>query len=223
VGKRVNHQEPSYGRIARAYRWLEYLAFGRALHLSRRAHLSALAKADRILVFGAGDGRVLPEILSAAPHAAITSVDLDGRMTILARESVSRTGHGDRVQFVVSDARTYSPGVEPYDAVLTQYFLDCFTEPELEELVPRIRATLRSGAQWIFADFMIPPDPWWRKARAQLWIKLLTTFFRWRTGHVPRELPPMQAVLQRCGLRVASRRTFCGGLVVAAVYVAEVG
>ena len=60
-----------FDRLARSYRTLELLAFGRDLERARFAWLPALADRKSILVLGEGDGRCLARLAALAPAARI--------------------------------------------------------------------------------------------------------------------------------------------------------
>ena len=51
------------------------------------------------------------------------------------------------------------------------------------------------------------------RLRAQIWLRLLYTFFRWQTGLAPRRLPPSEEILHAAGFQTAATREFQGGLV----------
>ena len=56
-------------RIARCYRWLEYLFFGRALE-RRREYLDEVENARSVLILG-DDGRFTAEFLGRNKHGGI--------------------------------------------------------------------------------------------------------------------------------------------------------
>ncbi len=187
-----------FDRVAAAYRTLERLAFGGDLQRARCCFLPRLREARDILVLGEGDGRCLAQLVRAAPRARIRCVDASAAMIARARR---RLGHGAaaRVSFEQADATRLAIGGQ-YDAVLTLFFLDCFTAERVEALVARVRPCLRPRALWLFADFVLPPRGW-RRLRARLWLWGLYAFFRWRAGIEARRLPPSERILERAGLR----------------------
>ncbi|MGB7328501.1 MAG: class I SAM-dependent methyltransferase [Rubripirellula sp.] len=126
-----------YDRIARPYRWLEWIAFGRSLQNSRTCLLSELPQVKQILVMGDGDGRLLEQICRSQPAAKITSVDQSPAMIRLQESRVANAGANDRVHWVRADGRTFSPTPNEYDLLVTAFFLDCFTEIELGKHLPR--------------------------------------------------------------------------------------
>ena len=60
--------QPDFNRIARPYRWLEYLSFGPLLERCRFHRLPQMVDAKRALVLGDGDGRFLARLLRKNPQ-----------------------------------------------------------------------------------------------------------------------------------------------------------
>lgn len=214
----VSRGADGYGRIARLYKVLEYVAFGRSLEAARATFLEHLAEAKSVGVFGAGDGRCFDPLLSAAPQAHFSSIDSDPVMTSLARARVHALSGAERVEFICTDVRRLPPSRGAYDAVVTQFFLDCFTTEELQGVIAVVGESLAPGGPWLFADFALPEKPGLARLRATLWIRVLCAFFRWQTGHPLRSLPPMEALLERNGFSCEVERVRNAGLIRSAVY-----
>ncbi len=62
---------PDYDRIARPYRFLEWLAFGSTLQKVRTAFLRDLLPRRSILILGEGDGRQDPALVAAQGRLAL--------------------------------------------------------------------------------------------------------------------------------------------------------
>lgn len=202
---------PDFDRVARGYQLLERLAFGRTLHRARTAHLAALGNCRRILVIGEGDGRLLADLVNVAPAATILCVDSSAAMLQLARDRLPAAAL-PRVSFRQADARTLTPGHDEWDAVITLFVLDCLTDGDVRELVPRLAAGLTGGGHWLWADFAVPPGGW-RRWQARIWLGVLYPFFRWTTGLQARHLPPAEQTIESAGLRPVATTTFQAGLV----------
>jgi SAM-dependent methyltransferase len=205
-----------FDRVARAYRWLEYAAFGRLLERARFVHLGVVAGRSRVLLLGDGDGRFLRALLGASPHARIRSIDASRRMLALAADRLAAGDRG-RVVFECRDALTAEYPTGAYDAVVTQFFLDCFTPGEIEALVPRVAGALAPGGVWLFADFAVP------RSGAARWyagvvVAGLYGFFRRTAGIAARALPPSETVIKAAGLAADRSAAFRGGLVRSVVY-----
>jgi ubiquinone/menaquinone biosynthesis C-methylase UbiE len=202
------------GKLARWYQLLEYAAFGRALERRRFAFLYRLVDARHVLILGEGDGRALARLLKLAPHARFDVVESSPEMVALARR---RTGNPDRVCFVNQDANGFAFSAGHYDAVLTLFFLDCFTENDARRLIQRLQKVLAPAGLWLVSDFAMPPNGW-RRWHAWVWIFTMYRFFGWTTGLRVRSLPPIGKLLEEAGLRRVAFESERAGLIVSEVW-----
>lgn len=206
----------NFDRVARVYRWLEHAAFGTALQRARFVHLHHLHDCRRILLLGDGDGRALARILEVAPASTVTSVDASSRMLEQASRRI-RDADRDRVTLHCADARTLSLLPQSVDAVVTQFFLDCFTPGEMTALVHSVAPAVRTGGLWLFADFTLPPRGA-RRAVAGTIVTALYAFFRWTTAITARALPPSEEALRHAGFVAVDDATLAGGLLRSVVF-----
>lgn len=206
----------NFDRLARIYRPLELLAYGRELERVRFCLLDRLRDCRSILVFGEGDGRCLARLARLAPAARIQCVDASPAMIAVAAARLPPEAR-DRVTFTCGDARTLELGAARYDAVITLFVLDCFTTEEVDALVAGVRAHLEPGARWLFADFVVPPRGW-RRLRARLWLRLLYAFFRWQAKLAVGVLPESEDALARAGFTPQATRDFQHHLLRATLY-----
>jgi ubiquinone/menaquinone biosynthesis C-methylase UbiE len=205
-----------FDRLTRVYHALELVAFGRSLAAARVRFLDRLAGCRRILVFGEGDGRCLARLVRLAPAARITCVDASAPMLARASGRLDAGGRA-RVEFVHADARDVALPAAAFDAVVTLFFLDCFTDADVRRLIDRTARSLAPGAVWLFADFALPARGW-RRLRARLWVGFLYAFFRWETGIEARRLPDMAGALAAAGFAPEAEQTRQFGLLRSAVY-----
>jgi SAM-dependent methyltransferase len=199
--------------IARWYRFLEYLAFGRALERTRVEYLDEVADARSVLILGDGDGRFTAEFVRRTPHAAVEFVDSSSKMVELAERLVGGAGN---VRFRVGDARTIALDGK-YDLVVTHFFLDCFSEDELAELTARIRECCVPGARWLVSDFGLPAAGVGRFA-AKVLIRGMYFFFWAVTGLGVTRLPDYLPLMARNGFEIKRRQTTMGGLLVSELF-----
>lgn len=195
------------GKLARLYRWIEYAAFGRALENRRFAFLPRLAAAQRVLILGEGDGRTLARLLELAPKARFDVVEVSPEMIALALE---RTSNSDRVAFHCQDVRTAEWPTAHYDAIVTNFFLDCFTEDEARQLIRQLARALAPRGIWLISEFALPRNGW-RRVHAQVWIHTMYCFFRATTGLRASVLPPIETLMLEAAMhRVAQQKTRAG-------------
>lgn len=209
-------QPANFDRLAKVYRSLEFLAFGSALERARFCFLARVGDCRDILVLGEGDGRCLAQLMVAAPQARIHCVDASGAMLAQAAARAARGNVNGRVTFEKADvfSARFPPG--HYDAVVTLFFLDCFSAEQVAALVAQVGASLRPGALWLWADFILPPRGWSR-LRARLLLAGLYAFFRWETGLRVSSLPPSEQILGAAGFSIAESRDFQRGFIRSAV------
>lgn len=206
---------PDFNRIARFYRWLEYLSFGPILERCRFHRLPELADARQALVLGDGDGRFLARLLQSNPQLCADAVDLSSAMLQLLSARAAKCGALDRVTLHCADAREFTPTAS-YDLVVTHFFLDCFTMDELHTLAGRIRSQVTPGARWVVSEFAIPSGAASLPARLLVWT--LYVAFGVLTGLEVRRLPAYPAALRGAGLSLRERRSWLGGLLVSELW-----
>ena len=217
-------------QLARWYRWLEYLGMGRALERRRFQFLPELAgecRSDeiggslpfdkdarspgagdeyRVLLLGDGDGRFLSRLVEVRSFAQVDYVDSSREMLALARQRVTRQLGAEqvarRVVFHCADARSWCPQPsQRYRCVITHFFLDCLTTPEVDELVRRLVPFLEKETAWVVSEFH-QPERGFRAWRARVWIGGLYRVFGWATGLRVRELPDYRRSLQAHGFQM---------------------
>lgn len=205
-----------YDQLARPYRLIEFLAYGRALERARFHHFERLRDRRHILLLGDGDGRGLTLACRIAPHARITSLDFSAGMIDRARQRLDPADRA-RVTFLHADALTAEFPENTYDAVTTLFFLDCFSDEQVRGFIVHLRPALTPDALWLHADFAVPPRGWPR-LRARAWLALMFAFFRWQTGLVVRALPQAEDLLQAAGLHRLAESSWQGGFIRSTVF-----
>jgi SAM-dependent methyltransferase len=196
---------PNFDLVAKPYRTLEILAFGRALERCRTHFLPRLLDRRQALVLGDGDGRFLAALLAANPHLEADAVDTSAAMLGLLERRAAAPG---RLRTHHTSALTFAPQ-RTYDLIATHFFLDCLTQPELEALCTRIAPHLTPEALWIVSDFRIPTGPMRWPARAL--VRSLYLGFRLLTGLRTTALPDHAAALTAAGLtRIAAHYSLAG-------------
>jgi len=205
-----HRRTPNFDRIARPYRLLETLTFGRALERCRTHFLPRLVDRNQALVLGGGDGRFLAALLAANPHLEADAVDTSAAMLrLLERRAQAIAPHTNtRLRTHQTSALAFTPK-RSYDLIATHFFLDCLTQPELEQLCTRIAPHLTSQAIWLISDFRIPTGP--MRWPARILVRSLYLGFRLLTGLRTTALPNHAAALTGAGLtRIAHHHSLAG-------------
>jgi SAM-dependent methyltransferase len=204
--------------IAPLYVVGERMVFGHALDRCRAAHLSGLGQHQAALVCGDGDGRFLRELVASRTAARIDYVDVSRRMTALARRRADiPTGvAGPCVEFFSADIRELTPAGR-YDLIATHFFLDCFGDDEIQQVVEAIASHAAVDATWLVSEFQIPPCGLARLA-GFFAIRLLYIAFGVLTGLRAQRLPDYRAALSSCGFACVASVSSRGGLLTSQVW-----
>jgi ubiquinone/menaquinone biosynthesis C-methylase UbiE len=208
-----NASVTGYDRLAKYYRLLETSLFGNRLQQSRVALLSHLPRCESALVLGDGDGRLLEAFHKSQSDCDITSLDQSGRMLELQRERLqTEDSNLRRVEFVQQDARDYLPARGRHDVLVTAYFLDCFTEEQLANCLPKWIAGVKDRGYFYVVDFYQPRHGWHRyRSSVLLW--LMHRFFRWQTELPNQRLVDLDAAFVAVRLEPLHEEILDGGLI----------
>jgi ubiquinone/menaquinone biosynthesis C-methylase UbiE len=212
----VSSSTPDFNRLARPYRWLEYLSFGPFLSRARRHFLPQLAHSRHALILGDGDGRFTASLLRANPAVRIEAVDASPVMLqALERRCAA---HRKRLTTHHADARNWQPATEAgYDLIATHFFLDCLTTAEVANLAERLLRIATPDVQWIVSDFGIPDSPFGRLFAAPL-VAVLYRAFRLLTGLKPQALPDHRFALTAAGWTLYAESLHLHGLLVSQLW-----
>jgi len=208
----MTSREPAanFDRIARPYRRMEYLTFGRSLERCRNRFLRQLLECRSALVLGDGDGRFLGRLLAGNPAVRVDAVDSSlAMLRLLERRTHAAVDSSTRLRIHHTDVLGFVPDRD-YDLVVTHFFLDCLTQADLETLCVHIIPHLRLNALWLVSEFRIPPGAMNLPARTM--VRLLYLAFRLLTGLRTRHLPDHAAVLTSAGFTQISRHRSLAGL-----------
>ncbi len=200
---------PDFDRIARAYRWMEYLSLGAMLERTRWHHLEQgrLAQSREALVLGDGDGRFTQRLLEGHREVRVTAVDLSGAM--LGLLSLRCRQNTARLALHLADAREFIPVSRP-DLVVTHFFLDCLAQEEVAGLIQRLKPKLAPDCLWLVSEFRIPGGVLRRPV--QLWVMALYLAFRILTGLRVSHLPDHAGALRACGFTMVAEQRFMAGI-----------
>jgi ubiquinone/menaquinone biosynthesis C-methylase UbiE len=199
----------NFDRVARSYRTLEYLVLGRSLERTRLHFLPRLNSARNALILGDGDGRFVARLLAMNPGLHATAVDSSAEMLKLLQQRCAP--YVDRLKIFHGDVMRLSPASETsYDLVVTHFFLDCFEETQIDELISRLAPALEPTALWLFSDFRLPRGI--LRLPTRMMIRGLYLAFRILTGLRTTRLPRHDTPLAKAGFERIDQQTFLAGI-----------
>ena len=196
----------SYDRFAPFYSSVERLVFAGALQKARCAGLDREAPKS-VLILGDGNGRYLEQAVRAWPDARFVSIDASEGMLQLAKKRVGQAG----VRFIHADVRVGLHEVkdETFELIVTHFFLDCFCEETLEELVPALARMRTKSGVWDVSDFRD------RKLSHRVLLWLMYRFFHTFTETPAKRLPDYSKILLAQGMTPETLASWRSGFLIA--------
>ncbi|MBS0632143.1 MAG: class I SAM-dependent methyltransferase [Verrucomicrobia bacterium] len=201
-----------FDRLAPHYGWMEKFLAGPRLQRCRTQWFDQLAGARRILIVGVGHAPELQALTVRCPAAHFTCVDASAGMLAAAEARVHRDGlDPTRLTFIHAALPAWQPPAGEYDAIVTNFFLDCFSGEELSAVVHRLATAAAPEARWVISDFTVPPRGLAR-LRARFVHALMYVFFRVVTGLRAARLTEPDPLLTAEGFTLTGRQTSEWGL-----------
>lgn len=209
----------NFERIAPFYQLIESLTAGSSAQQCRTALLHHLAFAKSVLLLGEGNGRYLCVLRERFPEMEITVVDSSAKMLQLLRERLAtKSFTEDKITLIEQDILHWEVPVDRYDAVVANFFFNCFGPTELKTLIHKIAPAIKLKGICLLADFR-EPRQWFRRLRAKIILKLMYGFFRYSTQLDARRLSSPDEPLEDAGFHLRERELHEWGLLHADLWV----
>lgn len=206
-----------FDRVAWCYDALEHGLAGGVMQRARLALLDELSPPQSILLIGEGPGHLVEALARRFPQARLTCVDASASMLKRGRERLdSVAGGAERCEWVCCDVADWQ-SARSWDLLVTAFFLDCFDEKELGQIMGQLESHVAPGGEWLLVDFQLPSKGVARW-RARAIVSLLYRFFRLTAGLGARTLVPPQPFLTEQGWRRLQRRELDWGLLYAELW-----
>ena len=166
-----------FDKLAPWYHFLETISFGNQLQQCRISQLAELNEVKNVLILGDGNGRFLESLLKSNNNSDIESLDISKNMIELANARITSLPNSSKVIFIHSDVFDWDFPKFKYDLVVTNFFLDCFTYPELTNLIEKVSLSLKPEGKLIYGDFNVP-NSFCKKTLTSLLLFGMYLFFR---------------------------------------------
>ena len=200
--------------VAPIYDGLATLVFGGAIRRSQVAFVNHVASVDTALVIGGGTGWFLLELLARTQVRKVVYVELSESMLEKSRQLIERN-HPEwlsRVKFVHGTEASIDAADQPFDLIVTNFFLACFGDNNCTQMIDRLYPQLAPNGRWLFVDFERPSSGLSRAAAAVLF-KVMFTFFNVVSDLESKGPPNYGLGFGRLQLRTSLDRTFYAGMI----------
>ena len=203
-----------YDNIAPFYDWLTRLVFGDAVLRAHRFLANAIPGGSSVLIIGGGTGFILEEISKKHLNGLdITYVDISRKMIALSEK---RNSGNNKVEFINKSIAEVKFDKQ-FDAVITPFFLDNFSNKTLGIIHNKINLSLRHGGVWLFADFQQKENKLWQ----QILLKFMYVFFRLSCNIEATHLEDFDALFKVSNYQISSWKTFYRNFIYSTVYIKQ--
>jgi len=157
----------------------------------------------------ATDRALAPGVCLPTPAPELTALAVDTSATMLQLLR-TRCRNSPRLQTLHASAFD-APIPQATDLIVTHFFLDCLTQPQLDALTHRLASGTQPGTLWLLSDFQIPHSA--LAPIARLYIRALYLAFRILTNLRIQSLPNPQLSLTQAGFTRIARHQRLFGLI----------
>ena len=201
----------NYDNSAWFYDRLSRLVYGDAL-VNAQVYLLGFIPADAaVLIVGGGSGWILGEIAKIYPAGLrITYAEVSSKMMAQAKK---RHAGGNSIVFVNDAVENIT--LEPaFDAVLTAFVFDSFSEQTMKSVFGHIHSVLKPGGVWLYSDFRLTKK-WWQRAM----LKTMLRFFRLVCHIEASKLPDVDHQFEMHQYTIVEDRAFFNDFIISTVYI----
>lgn len=200
----------NYDNSAWFYDRLSRLVYGNALIRAQVYLLKFIPANAKVLVVGGGSGWILEEITKLYPAGLrITYAEISSNMMKKAKQ---RNIGGNNVVFVNEAVEEISFGTT-FDAVLTPFVFDSFSDQTMKNVFKHIHSLLKPAGLWLYSDFRLT-EKWWQRAM----LKTMLVFFRMICHIEASKLPDMERQFELHKYDVIESCTFFKDFVISTIY-----
>ena len=190
---------PDFNFIAEYYDRIKKLVFGSFLDEASAYFIRELNADSQVLIIGGGSGDLLAQLPAVKQ---LVYIDSSIEMIKLAKRNHIKS----EVEFVNLDVREVIFS-QQFDVVITPFFLDCFSQKNMEEVVFKLSKQLTKSGYWIQTDFY--PKHYFHK----FLIKCMYLFFRYGAKLDILQLPEFEKAFHKGKFKLEKKVLFWGGMV----------
>ncbi|WP_339695059.1 methyltransferase domain-containing protein [uncultured Roseivirga sp.] len=201
----------NFDLIAPVYDGLAKVVFGRNLKKIQTHFLPLIPGNANVLIIGGGTGWIINELFNTDFKGRLTYVEASEKMISLSKKNCVK----DSVNFIHGDESAIPLG-QKYDVIITNFFLDVFSEPRLDQVMTTLSEKLDKDGIWICSDFQNNG-----RFSHQLLLWLMFRFFKITSKLESKSLLNFDLKFKKIGHSRSENFTLMNGLIFSSVYSSE--
>ncbi|MDQ3535472.1 MAG: class I SAM-dependent methyltransferase [Bacteroidota bacterium] len=208
-----------FDSIASFYDILVRIVFQKSLFNSQLTYLKNIPSQAKVLIIGGGSGWIINEILKVKPDVEIIYIELSKKMLNISKSKIPESYH-KKIIFIHGD-ETDIDNIQEYDVLITNFFLDVFSEIRLLKIVKLLQEKLQKKGLWILTDFVNPPKFSIKHIFQILLIKIMYIFFRLICRLEGDKLLDHKKIIQKAGLQLTDTKKFFYNMIEANLFLKQ--
>ena len=187
---------------------LAQLIFGKSIVDSQTWFLDQVPPMAKVLILGGGTGWILGELVKQNPSCTVWYVEASTKMIEKTR---GRLLH-NQVNLIHGTEDDIPQNVT-FDVIITNFYLDLFTEEKLKNVIQQLTNQTHSSSRWLVTDF-VDRGVWWQR----FMLKIMYLFFRSVCDIEANRLPNWNTCLNIHRWTEASSKDWYGGFIRSTVF-----
>ena len=192
---------PYYDKIAK-------LVFGNSISRAQSCHWNLIRPHSYVLILGGGTGSWLLDFVSVNSSCKLFYVDASMEMINRAKRNCNQAAC---VTFIHGTERDV-PDIK-FDAIITHFYMDMFSDQQLDNLITELIGKMNNPALWIVADF--EKSKWWHG----LYLRMMYLFFKASKSISNNQLPDWHRIMSSRKFRNNESESFYGNFIQCRAYV----
>ena len=196
--------------IAKYYTFISRAVFGNSLEKAKVSLFNNIPDNAKVLIIGGGTGVSLAFLNRLKPQLIIHFVEASSEMVKIAKSKID-TG---QVDFYYSTIEDFGGG--NYDVIITEFFLDLFSENEIKSYIHLITHKLSKNGVWFDTDFRAT-----NSLSKKALLKIMYLFFRIFSNVKVDKLIATKKIIESKGLIITKEKKFKSGFITSRLIVQQ--
>jgi tRNA (cmo5U34)-methyltransferase len=194
----------NFDSVAKIYDVLNKCVFGKSMVDAQVFFLPEVPEHAKVLILGGGTGWLLKELVKRNATCEIWYIEASSTMLELSKKGTSNAKQ--RIHYIHGTQSSIPQNIS-YDIVITNFFLDLFSERSCEEVIKKIAASIHTHCRWVITEF--ENKYWWHRVL----LKIMYVFFRVTSNVEASKLPDWKGLIYKQSLVESKSASFYGAFI----------
>ncbi|GAL83382.1 ubiquinone/menaquinone biosynthesis methylase [Sporocytophaga myxococcoides] len=213
----MERQRKGFNRLAAIYDYLLLIPPGRGFIKSQEELIHLLPEKKSCLIIGGGTGNFLRSLIISGKVTNIVNLDISEKMLAKASVKIKDLYQDCKVEFRRGSFDKIAEE-EKFDLIITNFFLDLFSQEEVKTWISFIHEKLSSEGLFYYTDLQISRGKTLRTFMKNMYIKVLYFFFRNTTSISGKTLIDLRTEILQSGFNIIHEKGYLKELFYSAIF-----